>query len=402
MSFDSLKITDDIRNSNAATRPLRVAVFSDSALPVLNGVSVSVATLVSELRNQGHFVSLFTSHYPGFEEDDPATERFQSLMVDMFPNYPFARPPFNILRERFRQGKFDVVHTHTPFTLGVVGKRWGQTEGVPVVSTYHTHYDRYTHYVPVVPEEVTRRVLALHTRNYYHKVNAVITPSEPSREWLMDQGVTRPIHVIPTGIPEPRHHDRREMRTGFGWQPDEFVVLFVGRLAQEKNIAILIRAFAQIAKGARARLVLVGDGPDREELQALTKKLKITDRVEFRGFVPREHVDSYYAGADVFAFPSDTETQGLVVAEAMSYGLPVVVAQGGGASQAVKPYHSGLVVPSNVESFATGLKTLLADPVLRREWGQHARHLSMELTVPRMTESILSVYRQSIHDVQAS
>ncbi|MFN3963725.1 MAG: glycosyltransferase family 4 protein, partial [Fimbriimonadaceae bacterium] len=126
------------------------------------------------------------------------------------------------------------------------------------------------------------------------------------------------------------------------------------------------------------------------------------DRVEFRGFVPREHVDGYYAGADVFAFPSDTETQGLVVAEAMSYGLPVVVAQGGGASQAVKPYHSGLVVPSNVESFATGLKTLLADPVLRREWGQHARHLSMELTVPRMTESILSVYRQSIHDVQAS
>ena len=131
-----------------ADEKLRIAVFSDSAFPVLNGVSVSIQALVSELRNSGHSVSVFTPSYWGYKDPDPNSYRFFSVPTYV-RSYPIAVPPFLGMLGRFRKQQFDIIHTHTPWIVGFVGLRWGQSHGIPVVATYHTLYDRYAHYIPL-------------------------------------------------------------------------------------------------------------------------------------------------------------------------------------------------------------------------------------------------------------
>lgn len=377
-------------------RGLRIAIFSDSCLPVLNGVSVSIDALVQELRNQGHSVHVFTTSYPGHKDTDPNTYRFWSLYTPWTGDYPMAMPPFLPALRKFRRHEFDIIHTHTPFTVGFCGLRWAESDGIPIVSTYHTLYDRYAHYIPwYIPRRYVRFKIAKHTNFYYSRVDHVIVPSVAAFRWLRRHSVKTPISVIPTGAPRRQMLDRGEIRQQLGIGPDQRVMLYVGRIAREKNLAVLFdMAALVIRRDPSLRLWLVGDGPYRSACAEMARKLGIGDRVRFVGYVPRAEVDRYYAAADLFVFSSITETQGLVIQEAMAYGLPAVAVGGGGASASIRDGESGIVVKNNAEVFADAVLRLAGDDGLYVRMSEAAARIVRENGTTEMCEKVVDVYRQ--------
>ena len=299
---------------------------------------------------------------------------------------------------KFRRHEFDVIHTHTPFMLGMVGFRWGESHGIPVVSTYHTLYDRYAHYFKLLPYRYVRFRIAKHTNFYYNHVSHVITPSEASLKWLRRHSVTTPVTIIPTGIPLPQMVERSEARQALNISPESRVLLYVGRLAREKNLNVLLEMAAlAMNDDPNVRLWLVGDGPARQDCVAQVRQLGIGDRVRFVGFVPRAEVDRYYAAADLFVFSSITETQGLVVQEAMSYGLPAIAVGGGGASAAIVDGENGFIVKNDPQEFSqTALRVLHQDALQARLSEQALRSVRSQ-GLPQMCQDVVQVYRQVIN-----
>jgi glycosyltransferase involved in cell wall biosynthesis len=378
---------------------LRIAIFSDSALPILNGVSVSIDVLVNGLRNKGYSVHLYTAGHPFYRDADPNTFRFNAVETPWTKGYPLAFPPFYQMLPRFRQQHFDVIHTHTPFTIGTVGLRWAQSHDIPIVSTYHTLYDRYAHYIPFFPRRYVRFKIAKHTNFYYNHVDHIITPSEVSLKWLRRHAVTRPVTVIPTGIPSKSHIDRAEIRSKLGIMSDQRILLYVGRVAAEKNLDVLFKSITlAFAKDPTLRFWLVGDGPYREGCISMARNLGIGDRVRMIGFVPRSEVDHYYAASDLFVFSSITETQGLVVQEAMVYGLPAVVIGGGGAEVAVRTGENGIVVKNDPHDFANAILSIMGNEDLYDRLSRGASHTMEDSNIDLMCDRVLGVYRKVLSE----
>jgi glycosyltransferase involved in cell wall biosynthesis len=372
-------------------------MFSESVLPVLNGVSISVDTLVQELRNRGHSVHIFAPNFIRHHEKDPNTHRFRAIETPWAKGYPFAYPPFWRMLLTFRKFEFDVIHTHTPWIVGFVGMRWAESHGIPLVSTYHTLYDRYAHYLWMFPRRYIRFRIAKHTNFYYNSCEQVIAPTPAAERWLQRHGMTRPVHVIPTGIPRPQIIDKEEARGALGIPTEHRLLLYVGRLAKEKNLETLIQMVARVSSDhPRARLWMVGDGPYQDDLRALASKLGVGDRVKFVGAVPRNEVDQYYASADLFTFASVTETQGLVVQEAMQYGLPAVAISGGGASDSIEEGVNGLVTKNTPEDFSAAVTRLLDSPEELEKLAKGAHQKANESSIELMVDRIIEVYELAI------
>ncbi|MBL8066264.1 MAG: glycosyltransferase [Chthonomonadaceae bacterium] len=378
-------------------RPLKIAIFSDSALPVLNGVSVSVDALIKALRANGHSVFLYTTSYPGHRDSDPNVTRFPAIHTPWTKDYPLSVPPFYFWFHEFKRRNFDIVHTHSPFTVGFVGLRWAQSCEIPVVSTYHTLYDKYVHYVPFFPKFYLRYKIAKHTNFYYNCVDHVVTPSAAAKRWLNKHSVTKPVTVVPTGVPEPEQADGDALRRELGVSPLRKVMLYTGRLAVEKNMKTLLDASKIVFNSTpNSELWVVGDGPARDALSREARGMGIGDQARFFGFVPRAGLGRFYAAANVFTFCSITETQGLVVNEAMSYGLPAVVIRGGGASASVENGVNGFVVGNDPDAFACQVLSLFQDPLLYEAMAERALAMSKRLTVRAMADSIIDVYHQAL------
>ncbi len=383
----------------AGQKPLRIAIFSDSCLPILNGVSVSIDALVRELRRQGHSVHIFTASHFRHKDSDPNSYRFPATETPWTKGYPLAFPPFYPMVHFFRKHKFDIVHTHTPWTIGFVGMRWAQSHGIPIVSTYHTHYDKYTHYIPFVPKRYLRYKIAKHTNYYYNRVAHVITPSDASKRWLLRHSIHTPISVIPTGTPSRRPLTREGVREQLGIDPKKRILLYVGRIAKEKNMEVLFHAAAKIFETHKdAEFWLVGDGPYRDSAVELARNLNMGDRTNFVGFVERQEVDKFYACADIFLFGSMTETQGLVVSEAMSYGLPCVVVTGGGASASIIDGENGYIVRNDADEIRHHVNQMLTDQDLYERISKASKLTVQGLTIESMTKAVLSVYAQVLHE----
>jgi 1,2-diacylglycerol 3-alpha-glucosyltransferase len=364
---------------------MRIAQFTESYRPVINGAAVAVQLLDEEL-SQRHHVEVFAPRFPG-HKDDRRVRRFPSYFWPGHRDYPLALPFSPSIRTSFRKAGFDVVHTHSPFALGQTGLRWARSQWIPVVTTYHTLYVEYAHYAGIAPPELTRRYLRELSRRYCNAVDAVVVPTAPIRDVLREYGVTRPVHVIPTGLRlrAPQPPDREFPRRAFGIPEDAPLVLYAGRLAREKNLELLFGGFARVARALpEARLLICGSGPAEGEARALAAATGAGDRIVFAGFVPTDRMPAVYAAADVFAFASLTDTQGLVLTEAKAAGLPAVSVDAYGPGAVVKHGVDGFLTPNDPEAFAEGLLTLLRNPDLaarmREAAVQEARRFSIEAT----------------------
>jgi glycosyltransferase involved in cell wall biosynthesis len=362
-----------------------------------------VASFRENLMQQGHNVFIFAQSDGSFKDNEPFIFRYPSLPLPLgdistaIPVSPFMDQVLPIL-------KLDVIHTHHPVLLGQTAARKAAELNLPLVFTFHTQYWEYTHYIPF-PQEIIQEFLknAVHRwlKEFMQKCQHIIIPSESLKEILVgNYGLHERYSVIPTGTNlEPfLNANGKALRAEQGWN-DETVLISVGRLAPEKNWDTLLQAFAKVhEEHPEARLVLIGDGPARQNLEGLAAELGIADRVTFTGSVPFEEIPRYLKAADIFAFASVTETQGLVTIEAMAAGLPVVAVDGPGTRDIVEHSKQGFLVENDPKALAKGLNKLLSDPQRMKRFSNHALKKAKMFDVNQLSKQMIGVYEQAIQD----
>ena len=377
---------------------MRIALFTNNYLPFCGGVTVSVETLREGLEARGHEVWVMAPRFSGADEGGPRVVRYPSIPATTYPEFPLAIPYSPRIGRLVRTLDIDVFHAHHPFLLGPAAARLARRLRRPLVFTYHTRYEKYAHYVPATRALVEAAAIRLSTR-FARRADAVIAPSALIRDELRRRGVDRAIGVVPTGVDLTRFRpgDRAAARRPLGLDPNDPVVLYVGRLDREKSVDRVLLAFERIAGTIpTARLLLVGQGTQAERLRALAAALNAAGRIRFLGVRPHATLAACYQAADVFLFASETETQGLVLAEAAACGLPAVAVSAPGCDEVIRDGETGLLTKGEVETLAEAAIGLLLDAERRRGMALRARQIAeQEFDVALQIDRTLEVYTQA-------
>ena len=382
---------------------MRLLMISDVYFPRVNGVSTSIETTRHALEKLGHEVTLIVPDYPHqAESSDPNILRIPARKVVLDPEDRLMswRDLNRTLRVLAPQ-KFDLIHIHTPFIAHYAGTRIARKFKLPVVETYHTFFEQYLeHYIPFLPDPVLRLMARRLTANQGNAVNGLISPSIAMRDILRRYGVRAPISVIPTGIDleswrAPNAADPRET---LGLNATQPMLLFVGRLAFEKNVEFLLNMMVVlIQRHPNASLVLAGEGPAEKHLRKLTAQLGLDAHVHFVGYLPRDgQLQALYRTADAFVFSSATETQGLVLVEVLALGLPVIALAEMGTRDVVREGEGCLIAPNDPRGFAARVMELLDHPHEARRLAAEAVIASEAWQEERVAERLVQFYTETI------
>ena len=351
---------------------MKIAFFTDTFYPEVNGVAASCLTLKRALEKRGHEVHVFAPR-------SRVKDAVQDPRVHLLPSMPFfllkdRNVTFysgNALRRMAAMG-FDVVHTHSEFAAGILGLRVGLAGGAALVHTYHTAWEDYTTYVSHGVKPVDKAVKGFsrkYSRWWCNRFDRVVTPTAKTRDLLIGYGERTDIDIIPSGMDlgrfAPERHpasEREAIRLECGVKPGERVLLNIGRLAPEKNLSRLLRVFPDLLKvHPEVRFVIIGEGPSRKELAEEAGRLGVGNSVTLTGPKPWDDIDKYYAIGDVFASCSHSETQGLTYIEAMASGLCVTAARDACLDGVLEDGVNGLLAEDTKESLLAALCRAFGD-----------------------------------------
>jgi 1,2-diacylglycerol 3-alpha-glucosyltransferase len=365
---------------------VRVGFFTECYKPIVNGVVASIDALRDGLCAHGVDVTTIAPHFPHFTDAERGVVRVPSLPLPTQTSYRLCVPYLNA-DDRRRMRGIDVVHAHSPFVTGWMGASYARRHNVPLVFTYHTRLDAYAHYAPF-DRGTTERAMVELTRRYANSADAVIVPTRAMESRLRELGVHVPISIVPSAIDVERFaggHRSALVRARLGVDDDAPLALVVSRLGVEKNVELALDALAHFGE---LRLAVVGEGPHRDALQERAHRIGVAARVRFVGALARERLPDVYASVDAFVFPSTTDTQGLVLAEALAAGLPVVAAHSEASSDVLGA--AGRLVAPDPEALAAAIRDAIAGG---RD--QSAVHLAFSrFTVEMQTRRILDLYRE--------
>ncbi|HYX73939.1 MAG TPA: glycosyltransferase [Steroidobacteraceae bacterium] len=380
---------------------MQVLFISDVYFPRVNGVSTSIRTFRADLAHCGVDTLLVAPRYAGNVEchEEPGVLRVPSARVPRDPED--RRMSWRALTrtlDALPQRAFDLVHIHTPFVAHYAGVRAAGRAGVPCVATTHTFFAEYLHhYVPALPRPLSRFLARSFTRSQCASVQALIAPSEPMRTVLEAYGIRTPIHVLPTGLAPDRFRsgDGSAFRAAVGIDGQRPLITYIGRVAHEKNIGFLLQMFPEVLRSVPAALLMIaGEGPARTALRAQVAALGLTAHVHFAGYLERDSaLLDCYAAADVFVFASRTETQGLVLLEAMAQGVPVVSTAELG-TRALLPGSGALIVPEQPAAFAAAVVRVLGDARLRAQMAERGRAHARRWSAAAMAQRLADIYRE--------
>lgn len=372
-------------------------MVSDVYFPRVNGVSTSIQTLRQALATAGHASVLVTPDYPTAPQE-AGIVRVQGWAIPRDPEDRLMHPrALDTALEGLDPADFDLVHIHTPFLAHRAGVRWARRHGLPCVETYHTLFEEYFHhYLPFLPKAWLAAAARMISRKECDGVTAVIAPSSAMKQALLAYGVSRPIHIIPTGLnlSDFAHCDGPAFRARHAISPERPVMAYVGRVAFEKNLDFLLRVTEQVRQSLPdVLLVIAGEGPARASLERTVSKRKLANNVRFVGYLERRtELPGCYCAADAFVFASKTETQGLVLLEAMALGVPVVGLAEMGTKDVLQEGAGCRIAPDDVDGFARVLAPLLADRTAARALGAAGKRYAAGWSATRMQGEILQLY----------
>lgn len=379
---------------------LRVGLFSNVYLPTTNGVVVSIESFRKALTKLGHHVYVFGPHSGDITDRAPYIFRYPALELPL-QRYPLALPISPYVDHLFENLKPQVLHANHPALLGRVALKKSQEYKLPLVFTYHTRYADYAHYADPLPQDRVREFIEHWVGVFMSECHQVIVPSQSIREMVCDlYQIERGVSVVPTGVDLERFGrlTRSQAREKLGWDNSGEVLISVGRLAKEKSFDVVLKCLAKLSERPQTRLVILGEGDERESLQRLARELGVADRVTFTGLVPFEMVPVYLAASNLFVFASVTETQGLVTLEAMASSLPVVAVDASGTREAVDP-SCGLLTERDPEALAQGVRQFL-DSAEFEKLTRAARERATQFGLLAQGEALVEVYQSAIDSQQ--
>lgn len=388
---------------------MHIAHFTNFYHPIVNGVVHSVSLYRNALSRLGHNVFVFAQHASEYEDEEPFIFRYPAVPIPRQGDNMSAAIPIAPHWDRLLPSlKLDVIHTHHPFLLGQVAANKAEELGVPLVFTFHTRYRDYTHYFPLPADfvqEFIKTAVDSWMGDFMEKCHHVIVPSQSMKEILeRGYGLEDRVTVIPTGIELApyRSADREEARKKYHWGSNDRVLISVGRLAPEKNIEMLLVAAARaMDRHKNLRLVLVGDGPSRQDLGAQARRLGISERVRFIGRVPFEEIPVLLKAADIFGFASITETQGLVTMEALAAGLPVAAVNATGTRDVVTDGLDGILTENDPVALAEAICRIIDQPEAMVAFREAAERKAAQFDLNYLAQKMVGVYSQAMEDRKA-
>ncbi len=385
---------------------MRILMISDVFFPRINGVSTSIQTFRCELERLGNEVFLIAPSYDVPHTDDDRTFRIKSRGILLDPEDRMMK--LNDLLgyvEELRKLDLDLVHIHTPFVAHYGGTRIAKALGVPCVITYHTLFEEYFyHYIPWLPKQLLRYIARRFSVSQCNEVNGVISPSSTILDLLKKYGVTTKTVTLPTGINSLAFQtgDGQRFKTEFNIPSNKKLLLNVSRVAFEKNISAIIEAHALLCSTRDdIHLVIAGEGPAKSHYIEMVHSLKLQDSISFVGYLDRstQLVDCYHA-ADLFVFASKTETQGLVLLEAMAAGTPVVSVAEMGTKNVLKEGLGVRITDGSAEDFAAKIKDVIDDPALYAQLVDAAIEYAQEWDSLSLAKKLNEYYQEVLRAKQ--
>lgn len=401
---------------------MRIAMLTNNYKPFIGGVPISIERLAQGLRELGHVVYIFAPSYEN-QEEEPYVIRYKSCKKKMdggmyIPNI-FDRE----IEDQFRLLQFDVIHVHHPMLIGYTALYLGKKYKIPVTFTYHTRYEQYLHYLKPygklmqryrqerfeslrkMEEKVfyysTQVVMPGYTKWFANQCDLVFAPTPMMRDYLLEQGTDTPIQVLPTGLNrsyfDSDERVSRELRNKLG-AGKPYVFCTIARLAKEKNLDFLMDTMFDLKQrfGSRFRLLVIGDGPEREHLQSRIGELGLMDQVLLLGNVPNEQIKYYCKACDLFLFASKSETQGIVLLEAMAAQVPVIAVKASGVVDVVKNGRNGYMVTESREEMVDKICRTLENPVLYDQLSQGAQETAWEYLNTNIARRAEAGYQDAI------
>ena len=384
-------------------RQLKVAMFTNNYLPFIGGVPISIERLRCGLEKLKDTVLIVAPRYKNKREKEKNVIRMPSIFsFGEKSEFRFANIFSSAVRKKVKAFKPDIIHVHHPFWIGSLGVYMARRLKVPAVYTYHTRLEHYSHFV-FLPGSLFRNIIAhFLVRRFANKCDAVIVPTDSTEEYLRMIGVTAPTYVQPTGIEyerfqhvEPTEVEKLKKRLKI---KDETVFVSVSRLSNEKNIDFMIDALAELKKATDKlfRLLIVGDGHQKQRLQAKIDELDLTGTVQLVGSVAPENMANWYQLGDAFLFASQSETQGMVILEAMAAGLPVVAVRSSGIDDVVEDGVNGYKTPAKQAVWLERVERILNDESLRKELSDNAESFAKAYSVERFSQDVRHIYAETL------
>jgi 1,2-diacylglycerol 3-alpha-glucosyltransferase len=381
---------------------MRIGMMADVYKTQVSGVTNSIALSKQWMEKQGHEVFIFTFGDDEVIDDEKNIIRTTGVPVvdtGIYLNLRYNRHARKMLFS------MDITHVHHPFLSGSLAMHYCVPRNIPIIFTNHTRYDLLTQaYLPLLPETIGEAALKAYLSPFYRACDLIIVPSPRMQKVMEDHfGLMSPVEVIPNGLDlTPFRSEIQPInRALFGFSADDVISTYVGRLSPEKNLSFLIRSFYGVAMADdHARLLVVGDGPERENLKAQIKHMNIESKVYFTGMVEYKDIPAYLATSDIFVTPSSAETFGLSTVEAMAGGLPVLGLDAVGTGDIVEDGITGFITIDDLAVFTAKLMLLTTNHELRRKMGVKAIQASMKYDIQSTTNILLTHYQRLIDNAR--
>ncbi len=392
---------------------MRIGIFTDSYPPYINGVSTSVKMLEDALKKRGHQVYIVTVNPDNLKyryEDDSHIIRIPGIPVHIYDYRLTNAYPIKAMR-KIKKWNLDVIHSQTEFGIGTFARIVSKQYDIPLIHTYHTMYEDYTHYITHGHFNKASKKIVKYLTDFYCDQTAteLIVPTKKTYDLFKSKyKYARDVHIIPTGIDIERFYkenfkkkDIEVLRNFYGIKKDEKVILFVGRIASEKNIELLIDAHKEIIKKCKCKLMIIGDGPDIEKYKKQVSKNKLDDYVVFTGRIIYRDIPKYYQIANIFATASTSETQGLTVIEASAASLPVVCVNDESFNTVIIDGINGYLF-NNKKEYIKKTIDLLNDDNLLEQFSNQARISSNNYSSSTFASEVEKVYKKAIEKTNSN
>ncbi len=382
---------------------MNICMFTNTYLPHVGGVAKSIACFKEDLQKRGHQVLIIAPAYSDDTDTEAETEPPDVIRLPAIQNFNGSdfsvRIPIPMMvAEAVDAFKPDIIHSHHPFLMGDAAMRTARKRDLAIVFTHHTLYEQYTHYTPIDSPAMQRFAIEIST-HYANLCDHIVAPSQSIQKLITDRGVEKPVTVIPTGVDLEFFAKGRgdDFRKKYRIAPETFVAGHVGRLALEKNLAYLTRAVALfLKKTPTAMFVVTGDGSAKKDIRKICKDKGVEDQVILTGPLTGQALADAYQAFDMFVFASKSETQGMVLTEAMAAGAPVVALDASGVREVLKDDQNGrmLDAEASAETFASCLQDIFKSPEKLKSWKAGALQTAMAFSRENSAKHLEDLYRR--------